>query len=387
MISIDNKILILVKSILLGLLIIGFLIFKGNTERLFIVALILIIINIIKSAKPKLNCVMLILCGLIIGYILGNFILFYSIISSDNDYIDPTEENITGKKISKPAIIIFTNGEPYLYSFSVILEKIYGGKSLIQKINAPIEAFKYKIAYENLGSSKYIGLCNRIKDNLNIRLGNDYDLYSAYFNVSPYIYDEVKRLSEKYEKVILVPLLIGESEEYHKLKKTIQKDFINIDTDIRSAPFLWQSKKLSKQLLEKSIEIIGKESRSDSGIILLISDRESIYDQSIFCNELIARMVKSDFQKEKIICLKHNNNEDIILSSMHKLKRKGANNIIIISISTLQENIKEQYAIGKLIRKISERELIDIHYINGWGIGENLLNELEYKIRITNLKN
>lgn len=387
MISIDNKILILIKSVLLGLLIIGFLIFKGNTERLFIVALILIIINIVKSAKPKLNCVMLVLFGLIIGYILGNFILFYSIVSSDNDYTDPTEDNTSEKKISKSAIIILSNGEPYLYSFSVIFKKIYREKSLIKKINAPIEAFKYKIAYENLGSSKYIGLCNRIKDNLNIRLGSDYDLYSAYFNISPYIYDEVTRLSKKYEKVILVPLLLGESEEYQKLKKSIQKDFINVQTDIKFSPFLWQSKKLSKQLLEKSIEIIGKKSRSDSGIILMISDRESIYDQSVFCNELMAKMVKSDFQKEKIICLKYNNDEDILLNSMHKLKRKGVNNIIIISISTLQENIKEQYAIGKLIKKTSEREFIDIHYINGWGIGENLLNELEYKIRITNLKN
>ncbi|WP_079492998.1 hypothetical protein [Maledivibacter halophilus] len=382
--------MILIKSILLGLLLIGFLIFKGNIERLIIVALILIIINIFKSAKFKANCILVVLSGIIIGYILGNFLLFYSILSSDNGYKYSRRDNIEeGKdnKLSKPAVIIFSNGEPYLYDSSIVLKNIYNGKSFIKKAKAPIEAFKYKMAYENMGSSKYSDLCNRIKDNLAIRLGVDYDLYSAYFNVYPFLYDEIVKLSKRYEKIILVPLILGESEEYQILKKQIEEDFININTDIRFSPFLWESKKLPKQILEKSIKAIGNDLREASGIILIISDRESIYDQTIFSNRLIAIMEQANFEKEKIICLKHNDDENLLLKSIHNLKTKGASNILIISISTLLENVKDQYNIGEWVKSAAKKEFIDIKYINGWGIGENLLNELEYKIRITNLKN
>lgn len=386
MIFINDRFLIFIKALLLSLLIIGFLIFDGNIERLFIIALTLIIINILKSIKLKINLSLLIIFGLIVGYILGNIVLYYSVNSIDNNNYHDKNIKRYEKKLTKPAVVIFSEGEPYKFESFNIIKNIYGEKSVVKKINAPIEVLKYKIAYENMGNSKYVDLCNRIEENLKFRLGTDYDLYSSYFNIDPYIYEEIDRLSKQYEKLILVPLMLSESEEYKTFKNTIDEKFLNSDTDIKITPLLWKSQKLARQILDKSIKVVDKEKIYSTGIILLISNEESFYEQSIFSNEVIRRMQKSKFQKDKIISLKYNN-EELLLQSIKKLKGKGANNIVIISISSLHKGIREQYKMNKLIKKVEKKNSIKIHYISGWGIGENLLNELEYKIRITNLKN
>lgn len=386
MIFINNKFLIFIRALLLSLLIIGFLIFDGNIERLFLISLTLIIINILKCVKFKINLSIMIFIGLIVGYILGNIVLYYSIISINNNNYDDKNNKRYENKLVKPAVVIFSGGEPYKFESFTILENIYEQKSVVKKINAPIEVFKYKIAYENMGNSKYVDLCNRIEENLNLRLGTDYDLYSVYFNIDPNIYEEIDKLSKQYEKLILVPLMLSESKEYKKFKNTIDEKYLNSDTDIKITPLLWKSQKLARQILDKSIKVVNQEKIYSTGIILLISNEESFYDQSIFSNEVLRRMQRSKFPKDKIISLKYNNQE-LFLQSIRKLKGKGANNVVVISISSLHEDIREQYEMKELIKKIEKKESIKIHYISGWGIGENLLNELEYKIRITNLKN
>lgn len=385
MIFINNRFLTFIKALLLSLLIIGSLIFNGNIERIFIIALTLILINILRRMKLEINWGLLFLMGLIIGYVLGNAILYYYVVGINTNYYKSNNRKHE-KKINKPAVIIFSDGEPNKFESFNILKNIYEEDTIINKFNAPIEVLKYKLAYENMGNSKYVDLCNRIDENLKLRLGKDYDLYSAYFNINPYIYEEMDRLSKQYEKLILVPLMLSESNEYKTFKNTIDAKFSNSDTHIKIAPFLWKSQKLARQISDKSIELVGRKNIYSTGMIILISNDENFYEQSIFSNEVVRRVQKSKFQKDKIVCLKYNNDE-LLLQSIRKIKAKGANNIIVISISSLHNSIREQNKLTKLIKKVEKKESIKMHYISGWGIGDDLLNELEYKIRITNLKN
>jgi hypothetical protein len=385
MIFINNKFFIFIKALLLSLLIIGFLIFDGNIERIFIITLMLTLINILRSIKLEIKWGLLFLIGLGAGYVLGNTILYYSVIGiNNNDYQNSNIKN--EKKLTKPAVIIFSGGEPNEYETFNILKNIYKEEKIMNKAHGPIMASQYKLAYEKVGNSKYVDLCKRINENLSLRLGTDYDLYSAYFNIEPDIYEEVNILSRQYEKLILVPLMLSESKEYKKFKNTIDEGFLNSDTDIKIVPFLWNSQKLARQVSDKAMELVERKNIYSTGMILLISNDESFYEQSILSNEVLRKMAKSKFQEEKIICMKYNN-DDLLLKSIKGLKLKGANNIIVISISSLHNGIREQNKINKLIRKIEKRDLIKIQHISGWGIGDDLLNELEYRIRITNLKN
>jgi len=363
-------------------LVVGLLIFKGNIERVFIVVATLMILNVINNTK--FNFTFLLLLGLIIGYILGNFILYYTAISNDYNHTDRNKEQ--DKRLSKPAVILFSKGEPANFDLPVILKNIYNDRSIIKRINAPIEIYRYKAAYEKIGSSKNIDLCSRIKDDLKLRLGIDYDVYTAYFNTEPLIYEEMMRLSSQYEKLILVPLMLSESEYYNELKKTVEGNYINSGVEIKITPMLWKSQKLAKQILKQAIEVTGKKNIDSSGVVLLISNDYSLYEQGIFCNEVISKIEKSKFDKDKIICLKYEGKGKLLLRSIKGLKERGAKNILIISVSSLQDEIKDQHEISSLIKKAAKKEFVNIQYLNGWGIDENLLNELEYKIRIANLK-
>lgn len=384
MILIDDRFFIFLKSFLLGLLIIGLMIFDGNIERIFIISATLMIITVIRSSKLKINYTFLIFIGLIIGYILGNFLLYYSAQSNNNNHIGRNGNN--DERLKKPAVIIFANGEPSTFNLPSVLNNIYSDNSIIRKINAPVEIFESKIAYENIGSSKNTYLCNRIKADLSFRLGIDYDVYVAYSNTTPLINEEIDRLGKKYEKLILVPLMISENDEYKELTKIMDNYSLNNDVDLKITPFLWKSHKLSKQLVKKSIEMTGKQNLGDTGIILVMSDRYSFYEQSIFCNDVINRMEKSDFDKDNIICLKYDGKEKLLLKSIEKLGGRGAENIIVINVSGIQDEIIEQSKMRNFLKKASKKEYVNIKYMNGWGISENLLNELELKIRIANIK-
>ncbi|WP_459195412.1 hypothetical protein [Wukongibacter baidiensis] len=366
-------------------MLIGVMVLKGNTERLLTIVSTLLIINILSNIKFRFNHSFIIVIGLIIGYILGNFILYYSFINNDNNQ-GFTRKNYN-EKITRPAVIIFSIGEPTTYELPVVLNNIYGDKSIIRKITAPIEVSKYKVAYENIGGSRNMDLSNRIKDDLETRLGVDYDLYVAYFNTAPLIYEEIERLGKRYEKIILVPLMLSESKEYIGMKKAVEENFLNNDTRIKITPLLWKSQKLSKQILKQIIEKTGWDKVDSTGIILLMSSRYSFYEQSIFCNDVISKMEKINFDKDNIVCLKYDNKEKLFLKAVRKLRERSVDSILVISVARLQDDIIDQNRISKLVKKASKKEYVDIEYINGWGIDENLLNELEYNIRITNIRN
>ena len=196
----------------------------------------------------------------------------------------------------------------------------------------------------------------------------------------------MEKLSKQYEKLIIAPLILSECHEYKELKGVIEERYLANDIVVETTPLLWRSQKLSKQILAKSIERIEKENINSWSVILLMSDSNSFYEQSIFGNDVISKMERSKFDRDKIVCLKYDGNEKLLVKSIKRLKERGTSNILLVSISSLQDNIREQNKMNKLIKKTSKKEYVNIEYLNGWGIDEKLLDELEYKIRITNLK-
>jgi protoheme ferro-lyase len=96
-------------------------------------------------------------------------------------------------------------------------------------------------------------------------------------------------------------------------------------------------------------------------------------------------MKKHGYDVNKVLTVDFIDSKSIKIG-VHKLQERGINKVIVVSMSSLIDNVSRQWKIDNIVKDISSKEQIKIIYINGWGIGENLLNELEINIRLSKLK-
>lgn len=384
MFPIKTKVYLAIKSLVMGILIILFLISKGNIERLILFFATLILISILKGLKFNTFHISTCIVSIIIGTILGNIMVFYY-----TNTLAPTikeEYTVEKENYNKSAVILIGKGESPVYDYHEILKKLYKQNKAIDFWKAPIEAFKHKLAYEDLGKSKYNDLCKEIENKLQGRLGEEYKVYSTFLSIRPRFSNEISRISKNYNKIILVPLFLVESDNYKQLTSEVKKGLVNTQTVVRITPLFWKSEKLAKQIAIKVIESGEVTNKNLAGMIILKDNKNTNFKQeNTFASKIIKYMGKYDFNIDKTVYFKYSD-LSVMDKAVHKLQEEGVNQLIIISYSSLIDDIKKQWDINKITKKLSKKEKIKIRYIKGWGIGENLLNELELKIRLANLK-
>lgn len=377
-----DKFLFFIKSFFLGILTVCLLIFNDNLERIVIFLVTLTIVSIIKAIKINTKYICIMIIGIIMGFILFDFLVFFWIIDFDEYIYQEQKSSIDSNQC---AVLIISNGEPEIFDYQLLFKRLYSNHNLTKLLFAPVEIFKIKLAYEKQGKSMYIDLVNEIKETLQNRLGPEYVVYSSYLNTSPLFDREISRLSEIYNKIIIVPLFLSETIEYKDIKKVINNSS-NSNIIMRVMPLLWKSEKLNKQLVKKASKMT--EEKNLTGIIILEKDKYSNKVQTnIFVNKLIKNLEKAGFDNKKIIYINSDKYGNLLNKSISSIQENGVNKIIIISISDIIDDIKTQTYIKNLLSKISKNEGMDILYIYGWGVDDNLFDELEYKIRLFNLKN
>jgi protoheme ferro-lyase len=381
---IRNKFGLFLRSILFGLVLICFLAFKGNIERIAIIFITLIFISFLTDKKFSNIYFTVFLGGIILGYTLGNLILYYYTNNFDTPYNSGYQ--INKHKDPKVAVMIVGEGESPTYDFSVVLKNIYNNGNWIKKILAPIEAFKYKLAYEKAGKSIYNDLCKEISNKLQILLGPEYDIHSSFLHVTPNIYNELAALGKRYDKIILAPLLLNQSKEYINMEEKISEIALGTQSQIEIIPLLWQSEKLARQMVMKIAKQTKIEARGLTGVIVLRSDKKiNLHQENGFITRFIKNMKKHGYDVNKVLTVDFIDSKSIKIG-VHKLQERGINKVIVVSMSSLIDDVSRQWKIDNIVKDISSKEQIKIIYINGWGIGENLLNELEINIRLSKLK-
>ncbi|RKD27660.1 ferrochelatase [Caminicella sporogenes DSM 14501] len=378
-----NKFLLLLKSLILGILLVCFLIFNGIFEKMTIVIIVLIIVNIIKTFKLNIQYIIRLILGLIVGYVIFSIIIYFHVVKYNEYFLNIGNEFLNEKNCG---VLIVSDGEASIFDSYLILKCCYKESNFLELIVAPFKVFKYKLAYEKLGKSDYINLIENLKEKLQNRLGEGYDIYISYLNVKPYFEKEICRLSEKYDKLIVVPLYLTENKELKEIKEVL-KNYSDDSIFIKIIPSFWESEKLNRQIAKKILSNIGEDEKKLVGIVIVNSDKYSNKNQIIiFINKLIKNLKKEGFDSNKIVYTDLNKDIDLLLQAISNIREKGISEIIVVSISDITDKILVQSNVKQLIKKISKREGIRIIYLNGWGIGENLLNELEYKIRLLNLQ-
>jgi len=382
--NIENRFSVLLKTILIGFLVVLVLVFDKNIERIIIVFLTYLVSSTLRNKRISFIFLRTFFLGLITGLIIGNFFL-YIYISNQTDF-QGKNYNTGNKRIDKPAVVLLAKGESKNYNPILILKNLYKEKGYINKGIIPYNAFLHKIAYEELGSSIYNDICEKICQLLQENLGYDYDVFMTYLNTNPKLINELEGFSERYDKIILIPLFLYESEEYNKLKEIVNKKLLYSQTKLESTSFLWESEKLAKQIAVKASNIISSNNRSLTGIILFeSSSSNNVNEKKHFLNRIIFNLEKYEFESNKIRIMEKINSSKFIKNNVNRLQEMGIGRIIIINCSDIIDDIKNMKEIINIIDKVSKTEGIQIDYISGWGIGEDLLNELEYQTRIVNL--
>ncbi len=383
--QIDKSIYLILASALLGCLLIIFYVFDGNLERVSIVVITLILISIMKKSFFNTRAILIFFMTFICSSIISNIAIYYYVVNYRENYIK--EYNIDEEKHNETAVIILGEGEYPTYTPIMILKNLYKEERLIEKTIAPIKVFNKKIAYEDLGRSKYNDICKEISDTLQIRLGMNYHLYITFLESKPNFYKEIIEIKKSYDKIILVPLILSKTKRYEELLTAISNDTLKYEGDIKLTPLLWNSDKLANQITRKVLYINDENDISLSGIVIIDSKNYiNNRDENIFYKKVADKLVDYGLNSNKITIMRGDITKDKLHSSVHRLQEEGTNNIMVLSISSISDDIEKKHILKEIISDISREELIRISYIDGWGIGEDLLNELEYKIRLANLK-
>ncbi len=373
---------LVIRGILLGIFFIFFCILDGHLERISIVIITLILISIVKIDLLKPRNISIILITLICSFIFHSLALYYYINNQENTFLK--RYDTLREEYEQPAVIIVAEGEIPTYHTKNILNNIYKEDSIMQKVLAPYTAFNYKLAYDNLGRSKYIDICNNIGDELQKKLGTDYHVYTTFLSNEPNFEKEIIEIKKKYSKIIIVPLMLSLSSEYQENMNTAFNDYEGI---ILQTPVLWNSEKLSRQLAKKTLNIDEDLDVNLTGVLIMQTNTINNKNHAVFEKKVINKLIDYGVERDKIVSVKGTINYDTLKNSIRSLQETGVNRIIIVSIDNVTDGILTKYKVEKIAEKIAKKELIKIDYIAGWGIGEDMLNELEYKIRIANLKN
>lgn len=370
---------LIISSLLLGINIIISMMFWGHIERITIFIMPLLILVILKNIEFRnlLKAVLSIAIGMIATTV-GMYFIYAGILR--------LEEDDMGKEMDNTAVVLITDGEPVRYEMDRILKNIYKDESLFYKVFAPLKAFNHRSAYEYLGTSKYEQISTAIKNKLNYRLSMDYDVLLYHYYDEPYISDDIDRLSRNYEKIILAPISMGNTHEYDELEALINMRLINNNSTITKIPFLWQSKKLMRSMYFEIAKEIPTARAHVSGVVMLMAEDLGLYEQTIFASELTQRLVNYGIDKKAILPIVYKPNGKTLRSALSLMADKELYDVVVVNISSLENNILERETAEKVVMQYEKNRRMNIKYISGWGISNELMDEIEYEIRINNLK-
>lgn len=366
-------------SLLLGVLVVLGLVYGGIIERGIIFCIPFILIGLIKGFV--IRDIKGIIVALLVGILCSNIglLIYYSDIFTGEEYVKAENRENT-------AIVLLTDGEPVRYDVGGILKNTYNGKSVKNKILAPLTAYKYKRAYERMGSSKYNEISIGIREDLIERLRINYDVLLYYYEDVPYIYKDIDRLSRSYDKIIICPIAMGYTYQYEKLEKLIDMRLINNNSSITKLPFLWQSKKLMRGMYLSITKEIPSYKAHMSGVVLLLSEDVGLYEQTIFASELTQRLTNYGIDKKDILPVVLKDDYKDFKKALNLLAGKDIFDVVVINIGSVENKVLNKRAAEEIIKYEKENRNMKIDYISGWGISDELMDEIEYEIRINNLK-
>ncbi|MFZ5965862.1 MAG: hypothetical protein ACOYVK_01610 [Bacillota bacterium] len=382
-----------VISALAGISIIYFMAGYGSVERYAIIFISLFLFYIILQCR-SLNFILImhLIVGLGIGLLIGCYSLAF--FRYDDNL---KKETINIDQNGNTAVLLIFNGEPITYDLPIQLNNHLRSIKFHKRLQLPLKLYQNKRAYERIGVSKYKETSLLIEQRLKKLFTEYYDLYIAYRNDIPYYYQVMgtKLYKENYEKIIVVPVFLTESDEYKKIVNALSIQQLNFKTSkVKYMVPLWNSEKMVKLIVKKVDDALEDYHPSDVGIILLGTYISNSEDKSpsgkkeeyLFMESVKSVLTDRGFDERKIKLDDTYLREQDINGKIEEMQEYGVGRVILVYVGDICDTIENQDRLERMITSLEIDTDVDIHYISGWGDNQLLVDELEYRIRLMNVE-
>lgn len=365
----------LLKKIILGLCFFCIFILDGFLERCFIVIVTIGIYNIISNKDSEL---------LITSFFISYFILNFVIIIFFQQDVKTKSLEISDKPLSKKAIVLVYGGEDRRYNLRERAKEIYYRDNFYSFFNMTYNLYKYKNAYENLGSSQFKDKANILRKNLSKKLKNEYTIVNTNLYTNKYIEDTLMDLVNRgYKDIILCPMFLTEGDDYDLLKKRIGNlGILKYEINIRMTDLFWNSRLLASAYKDEIINNITYNNKS-IGVLLVGLEKKNNLNEDILFREKIKKYL--EYEKNYDIKVKlpllENHKKDIIKTG-DELLEYGIDCLYLVMPTALFENIYIKSFAEYILKKLDIPDGTGFYYIGPFDENEVLVDELYKKIKL-----
>ncbi|KXG75918.1 hypothetical protein [Thermotalea metallivorans] len=382
-------------AILFGMALMGYLVLYGKTERLSIVLLSVLILQFMRSWRKIhwLYCSRIFM-GMVVGIFLGYYGLFTMI--EEGSF----EDQLPGfRNRENTGVLLIFEGEPEKYNLPMLVNSLKKERKGIEKVYIPIKLYQYKRAYEKQGISRYNEKASQIRDKLRDLLAPHYDVFISYISCMPYHYEVMEQmiLKENYGKVIIVPVSLSKTvEQIGGAEGNLVKHLFTSKAILRYSEPLWNSEKIAKSVVKRIGDLNENADINHAGIILMgkesahgnqqIMEPNHIKQELLFMEKIKKMLVNQGFDQRKIIGLEIYEDKKAIKNAVHGLQQYGVGKIYMVAIGVFWDKIENQSRMDRIIKEIKREENVKICYIEGWGVEDLLIEELENRIRLLNVQ-
>ncbi len=393
------KKLIFLKELLLsfafGSSILIYLVFLGTYEKAAIAFISVLTYRFITKRKQVDWCyyrrnVISVLVGMVMAYLVVGCL-------SIQESHDIGLNNVTNRE--NVAVLLVFDGESVRYNVPLAFKNYREEKKGIGEITIPLKLYHYKKAYEELGISRYQEKATIIQQKLGRLLAPQYNVYISYAEAKPYYHEVMDQiiLKENYDKVIVQPISIGESlEEIAKGNRMMMPYLIRSKTMVRHGDSLWNSEKIAKAIVERIMGEDQEKAVGDIGIVLMASSNmktsqieigtKNMRRELLFMDKIKSLLIKQGIESRKVITLDMVSSDKVLEGAVQQLRVYGVGKIYLTSVHDFLDKIENQAYIHKFMREVEDQQGIDMEYIDGWGVENLVIEELENRIRLLNVQ-
>jgi hypothetical protein len=321
---------------------------------------------------------------LITSFFISYFILNFVIIIFFQQDVKTKSLEISDKPLSKKAIVLVYGGEDRRYNLRERAKEIYYRDNFYSFFNMTYNLYKYKNAYENLGSSQFKDKANILRKNLSKKLKNEYTIVNTNLYTNKYIEDTLMDLVNRgYKDIILCPMFLTEGDDYDLLKKRIGNlGILKYEINIRMTDLFWNSRLLASAYKDEIINNITYNNKS-IGVLLVGLEKKNNLNEDILFREKIKKYL--EYEKNYDIKVKlpllENHKKDIIKTG-DELLEYGIDCLYLVMPTALFENIYIKSFAEYILKKLDIPDGTGFYYIGPFDENEVLVDELYKKIKL-----
>jgi hypothetical protein len=385
----------LLLSFALGTSILIYLVFLGTYEKVAIAFMSVLVYRFITKQKKIDWChYRRIFTSIFLGMVVTYFVIGFLPIEESGDV---QLNGLTNRE--NIAVLLVFDGESVTYDVALALRNYKEETKGMEEVTIPLKLYHYKKAYEDLRISRYQEKATLIQQKLGRLLSPQYDVYIAYAEAKPYYHEVMDQiiLKENYDKVIVQPISIRESlEEIAKGNHKMMPYLIRSKTMVRHGDSLWNSEKIAKAVVERIIANDQEKAVGDIGIVLMAGSNiktkqtwigtKNMRRELLFMDRIKTLLIKQGIESRKIISLDVVSGEKTLEGAVQQLRVYGVGKIYLTSIHDFLDKIENQSYIHRFMGNVEDQQGINMEYIDGWGVENLVIEELENRIRLLNVQ-